>query len=177
VAFLALAGAATAWAHAEPARSEPAADSRVPRAPERVSVWFSQELFRRTGANTLAVFAADETRVDDREPVIDAQDRTLMSVGLRAPLEPGTYRVEWTSLSALDGDTAAGMFSFTVDPGAPEPAPPPAAPAAVTEESEPSALSGGGTSYWWLAIAVVAAALSVLLGARAIRAPFEGAGT
>lgn len=173
---LALAGATVAGAHSEYARSVPAANARIPRAPARIDVWFTQELFRRAGANTLTVLAEDGRRMDDGQAAIDGGDRTQLSVTLLEPLGPGTYRVEWASLSAIDGDTAQGAFSFTVDPTAPEPEPTAARSSSppADESRSPSALAGGrAASMSWIAIAVSAAVLSALLFTWAARTPFE----
>lgn len=170
---LALVGVTVVSAHSEYARSVPAAGARIPRSPARVDVWFTQELFRRSGANTLAVLAADGHRVDDGQAAIDAEDRSLLSVTLLEPLTPGTYRVEWQSLSALDGDTAEGAFEFTVDPTAPEPTVAPSA-GSGSETGGTSTLASRGASLTWLAVAVPAVLLSVLLFVGATRAPLEG---
>ncbi len=167
------AGVTVVGADSEYARSDPASGARIPRSPTAVRVWFTQELFRRAGANTLAVLAPDGHRVDDGQSAIDADDRTLLSVTLLEPLAPGTYRVEWQSLSALDGDTAEGAFEFTVDPTAPEPTTAANAPSSASEGGT-SNLAGRGASLAWLAVALPAVLLSVLLFARAGRAPLEG---
>ena len=109
-------------AHAEHDRSTPAAGSVIPRAPDTLEIWFTQELFRREGANTIVV-EGPTGRVDDGNVVLDDADRTHLTVGLDADLAPGEYRVAWTSLSGIDGDAAEGEFTFTIDPNAPEPTP------------------------------------------------------
>ena len=171
LAVLAFAGTATALAHSQYDHSEPAADARIPRAPTRVDVWFTQELFRREGANTLTVHAPDGRRVDDGVPVIDDSDRTHLSVGLSGPLEAGAYHVTWTSLSAIDGDSADGFFVFTVDPSAPEPTAVSTVP--DRDDSPPSTVRSGGDFRWWIAIALPAVLASGALAAWAVRAPFD----
>jgi len=195
VVVLALASATTAevvYAHAEPERSNPAADTRIPRAPDRLDVWFTQELFRREGANALVVTAPDGTRVDDGETVIDPADREHMSVGLQPDLPPGDYTVRWTTLSAIDGDAAEGTFSFTIDPTAPEPTPAATQTetAALTLDeratSTSDARSSGDTSVlgnesasfpWWAIIAAGAIVASTGLGAWALLGAEPGEGT
>lgn len=176
--LVALLGGATASvrAHSEYKRSEPASGARV-GPPTRVDVWFTQELFRRARANAIEVRASDDRRVDQGEAEVDPADRTHLSVGVQ-PLEAGTYRVTWRSLSALDGDSAEGTFEFTVDPSLP----PPTAVAAVATPApadEPaSALRGEASSalvsLWWVLVVVPALATSGVLAVRAVRAPFEG---
>jgi len=158
LAFVAIALAFTPqWisAHAEYERSEPGAGSTV-RAPERLDVWFSQELFRREGENALEVFGPDGARVDIGAPVLDDADRTHLSVELAPGLAPGAYTVRWRTLSATDGDPGEGEFTFTVDQAAPEATPPAMASpgAASTVEVTPpapaaSSRSGSGEFPWW----------------------------
>jgi methionine-rich copper-binding protein CopC len=173
-----LADATSVLAHSEYKRSEPAADARV-GPPPRIDVWFTQELFRRAGANAIEVRASDDRRVDRGEPEVDADDRTHLSVGVE-PLEAGTYSVTWRSLSALDGDTAEGTFEFTVDPSMPVPtagaaASPASSPAASDEPSSTLRGSSSGVAgVWWVVVALASVAASGALALRAVRAPFEG---
>jgi methionine-rich copper-binding protein CopC len=152
-------GALAVYAHAEYERSEPPAGAVIPEAPDEVHVWFTQELFRRAGANTLEVVGPDGARVDKEDARIDDDDRTHMIVSLQGDLPAGAYTVRWQSLSADDGDADSGEFGFAVDPaasppqtsGAPQPvatpsaaavAPTPAPPAQGTQEL-PSQERGG----------------------------------
>lgn len=144
-----------ASAHAEYERSEPGAGATV-RAPERLDVWFSQELFRREGANALEVTGPDGTRVEIGPPLLDDADRTHLSVELAPDLAPGVYTVRWRTLSATDGDPGEGEFTFTVDPAAPEATPPATGSpdAASTVEVTPpapaaSSRSGSSEFPWW----------------------------
>lgn len=106
-------------AHAAYERSSPGAGSVVSVAPERVDIWFTQELFRRAGANTITVTGPDGQRVDTGEAEIDSADRKRLSIALLPAVPPGIYTVAWASLSSTDGDPAEGSFTFTVDPNAP----------------------------------------------------------
>ena len=106
---------ASASGHAEYDHSDPAADAQLTVAPTQVRIWFTQELFRRAGMNGLEVYGADGSRVDQGEPMIDDDDRTLLSVSLLAPLPDGSYTVRWQATSAEDGHTAEGEFAFQVN--------------------------------------------------------------
>jgi methionine-rich copper-binding protein CopC len=107
-----------AYAHAGYERSEPGDGAIVARPPEHVAIWFTQELFRREGENWILVEDPEGGTAHAKAAEIDDDDRSLLSVPLVSPLIPGTYRVEWGSLSAEDGDTDEGEFSFTYDPQA-----------------------------------------------------------
>ena len=104
-------------AHSEYERSEPAAEAVLPAAPAEVHIWFSQELFRRTGANVIEVIGPAGSRVDQGETRIDDDDRTHLMVSLRPGLPAALYTVRWRNLSVDDGHEGSGEFSFTVTPG------------------------------------------------------------
>ncbi len=143
----------SALAHADLDRSDPAADAVLTTAPTQVQLWFTQELFRRQGQNFIEVYAADGSRQDQGEAVINDDDRTLLTVALPPDLPPGVYTVRWQALSAEDGHDSSGEFTFTVGTvgaGAttttPTAAPPTATPAPVaTPTVAPSAMPAPAT--------------------------------
>ena len=102
-------------AHSDYDSSVPAADEVVFQALQQVQVWFTQELFRREGQNSLEVYGPDQQRIDLDDAAIDDDDRKLMTVSLPPDLANGVYIVRWRTLSADDGDDANGEFQFTVD--------------------------------------------------------------
>ncbi|MEZ4503702.1 MAG: copper resistance protein CopC [Dehalococcoidia bacterium] len=178
-----LGGYARALAHAEVDRASPAIDSTIPEAPAQLEVWFTQELFRRTGANTLEVTASDGTSAVSGDPVIDDDDRTHMTVPLNPNLEAGTYTVTWHSLSAVDGDEAEGSFTFTIDPSVPATTATPEAtaaaevtvtPAPETATPPPATVSTDGAGFpWWAVVAAAAVLAAGGIGAWTLRAPAE----
>ena len=122
LASAALMPAGEAAAHAAYASSEPAFGAVLERAPERISLTFSQELFRREGANAIEWAAADGGRggefSDAGEVEIGNADRRTMSVvlpaGARGEWGEGRFVVRWRNLSADDGDADGGEFPFYV---------------------------------------------------------------
>jgi methionine-rich copper-binding protein CopC len=158
----------SAHAHAAYLRSAPGNGALVSDPPVRVDIWFTQDLFRRKGENTIQVFDPAQNAVQTGEVQVDNDDRRHLWVELRPGLAPGVYRVDWRSLSAEDADADQGSFSFTYDPQAaltstpmgaasptlptPEPtsATPPAAAPQATQPLEatqagPAALPAGAT--------------------------------
>ncbi|MDE0078569.1 MAG: copper resistance protein CopC [Caldilineaceae bacterium] len=108
-------------AHADYDSAVPAAGEVVSQSPQRVQVWFTQELFRREGQNSLEVYGPDDQRVDQDDAAIDDDNRKLMTVSMQSDLPNGVYTVRWRTLSADDGDDAEGEFQFTIqadEPGA-----------------------------------------------------------
>ena len=126
-------------AHSDYERSVPSADEVVDQSPQQVQVWFTQELFRREGQNSLEVYGPDEQRVDLDDAAIDDDYRKLMTVSLQADLADGVYTVRWRTLSADDGDDADGEFQFTVRAG--DPASAADTPTAVAQAPQPSPTS------------------------------------
>ncbi|MEZ4621641.1 MAG: copper resistance protein CopC [Caldilineaceae bacterium] len=121
------------FAHATYDHSEPAADATLPTAPTVVRIWFTEELFRRAGMNSIEVYRADGTRVDGDDATIDDDDRSLMQVSLTPELPDGRYTVQWKTLSADDGHEGSGEFTFTIGaPASTTPAAATAAPATAT---------------------------------------------
>jgi methionine-rich copper-binding protein CopC len=188
VAAIAIATASLApsrvTAHAAYDRSQPAADAVVRTAPAQVDVWFTQEMFRREGENTLSVIGPNGQPVNVGSVTLDSEDRTHLFIALNAGLGPGEYVVSWATLSAVDGDTAEGEFRFTVDPSAPEATATPAAKAEASASEQPdepgvsSILAGeNSTAFpWWLLLAGAAVAASTALTVRAVREPAESNG-
>ena len=107
-------------AHADYDDAVPAVGEVVSQAPQQVQVWFTQDLFRREGQNTLEVYGPDDQRVDLDDAAIDDDNRKLMTVSLQSDLPNGVYTVRWRTLSADDGDTAEGEFQFTIQADEPE---------------------------------------------------------
>ncbi len=109
------AGFRPASAHAAYEESEPPFAAVLEASPERILLRFTQELFRREGANTITL-----TNLDTAAPVrlgqieIANQDRHVMSAAVLESLTVGRYEVAWTNLSAEDGDADTGAYPFYV---------------------------------------------------------------
>ncbi len=109
--------APTASAHAAYESSSPDFAEQLNESPAEVSLRFTQELFRRDGANRLWLSATRTSDVWEVEltPVsISNEDRHGMRASLDLDLEPGRYTLRWTNLSAEDGDTDSGSIPFYV---------------------------------------------------------------
>ncbi len=83
-------------------------------APERIELRFTQQLFRRAGANTLDLVGPVGLLEGLGLGVIDSDDRSLLVLQLDTPLPSGRYLVRWTNLSADDGDSDEGRYPFYV---------------------------------------------------------------
>jgi len=108
--FIAAAPFATAFAHAFPNRSIPAAGSRMAQSPTEIRIWFTQKL--EPAFSHIEVLDASGARVDRDDAKVDAQDATLLHVSVK-PLAAGTYKVVWHVVS-VDTHPTEGSFSFAV---------------------------------------------------------------
>ncbi len=118
VALLGLLNSGSALAHATPERANPSMNTAVPVMPSTIEVWFSEEV--NPQGTTLQVLRLDGTQVDQGNAMVDLQDptRTRVTVGMHEGLDNGEYLVQWTAVSAIDGDATSGSYQFTVDPAA-----------------------------------------------------------
>ena len=104
-----------AGAHAAYEESEPAFAAVLETSPDRIELRFTQELFRREGANSIALTQV-ETGASIRlgEVEIANRDRQVMTASVPEPLAAGRYEVSWTNLSAEDGDADSGSYPFYI---------------------------------------------------------------
>ena len=102
-------------AHAGYERSQPNQNELLAVSPERVDVWFTQEVFKQAGAYFVRVFDDQDEQVSDGDGVVDDDDRHHISADLPDELADGLYRVRWMTTSDEDGETDQGAFCFFVN--------------------------------------------------------------
>ncbi len=101
-------------AHANLASADPAPESVLEEAPDRVVIRFTEPL--EPSFSEIRVLDSSGARVDNGDSVVDANNPVVMSVSL-PPLVDGTYTVGWKNVSTIDGHRVRGSFIFSV--GAP----------------------------------------------------------
>lgn len=117
--------AAASWLHSSPTSAHAAYESSIPafaeqlsESPTEITIRFTQELFRREGANTMELArttSSDLLDVYEIGPVqISNDDRKVMTAEVKVELPPGRYGVLWSNLSAEDGDEDSGWLIFYV---------------------------------------------------------------
>ena len=99
------------WAHANLVRSEPSANEVLAEPPDRVVVWFTEEIERSFGK--VEVLDSNGSRVDNGDSSVDSNNLTIMSVSL-PPIPNGSYTVAWKNVSTVDGHRVRGSFVFSV---------------------------------------------------------------
>jgi methionine-rich copper-binding protein CopC len=97
-----------AVAHSELDKSDPANGANLQTAPSAVVLTFTEEL--NPAASSFTVTGAGGAAVGSGEVDLDVAARNVLR-GTVSISQPGTYRIEWTSLS-LDGDTLHGTVTF-----------------------------------------------------------------
>ena len=101
----------SASAHANLARSEPAANEVLEEAPERIVVWFTEEI--EPAFSKIEVLDSNGSRVDNGGSAVDSNNLKVMSVSL-PPIPNGSYTVAWKNVSIVDGHRVRGSFVFSV---------------------------------------------------------------
>ena len=119
IAFLAVALATTlqigfarpALAHAAYVSSVPAADSHQTAAPATVTITFAQNL----DPKGLAIAIYDQTGkvVSTGTAQISSSDPATASIAMKGD-DSEIYRVDWQTVSAVDGDATLGAFTFGI---------------------------------------------------------------
>ncbi|NOT83502.1 MAG: copper resistance protein CopC [Methylococcaceae bacterium] len=98
------------FAHAILVKSEPAKDSILNTAPQKIDVWFNDKVGSEFKA--LAVIDSNGKRLDNK----DVQQETFDESHLYATVQPlaaGTYTVRYRVVS-VDTHIVTGKFQFTV---------------------------------------------------------------
>lgn len=108
---LALAIAApAAWGHAAFLGSTPQPGLRLEASPRQVTLRFTEPLNRRLAtARIVAVRDGSEVRA-----TVTARSSRKLGLSPSTDLRRGAYRVQWHSVSTLDGHALEGSFSFGV---------------------------------------------------------------
>ena len=101
----------SASAHANLARSEPAGNEVLKEAPERIVVWFTEEI--EPAFSKIEVLDSNGSRVDNGGSTVDSNNLKVMSVSL-PPIPNGSYTVAWKNVSTVDGHRVRGSFVFSV---------------------------------------------------------------
>jgi len=185
LAAVALLGATSAFAHAEPSAVTPAVGAVLNTAPSQVTMDTAEEMTLVAGSNDLVVTGPAGV-VSNNPATVDPANHSHISVQLKSNLAAGVYTVAWHTVSGDDGDAASGTWTFIYDPSKPtsagSTAPPTAvseaaagSPAAATSPAAPAAGSGSsqaGSSLFATRTGEIGLSLAVLaslLGLAAIR--------
>lgn len=101
----------TAFAHAVPIQSIPAADARLSNAPAQIEIFFSEAI--EASFSSIKVFDSRGERVDNNDTRLDTADPRHLTVTVRS-VPAGVFTVAWNVLSSVDGHITSGAFPFAV---------------------------------------------------------------
>lgn len=99
-----------AQAHAIPVTTNPRANAILENSPPELSIQFSEPVVPNLSRITLLTQAGQSISTGELVP---SNDNSSLRLSL-PPLNNGTYLVSWHVLSAVDGHTTSGSFSFGV---------------------------------------------------------------
>lgn len=102
----------SASAHSYPQTMDPAANARLASAPAHVSITYDSDIAQNGTSIALLDGSAAPIPIQP-----DATSGRQSSVQPTSDLAPGPYTVAWTSVSADDGHTAKGFYTFVVNGG------------------------------------------------------------
>src|SRR5512140_2633622 len=98
-------------AHADIARSDPAANAVLEVAPAQITIEFTEAVEPRL--SKIEVLYDDGSVADNNDTTRDPNDSKVLHVSLKDSRE-GTYIVSWRALSEADGHVTSGAFVFSV---------------------------------------------------------------
>ncbi|MDQ6795790.1 MAG: copper resistance protein CopC [Chloroflexota bacterium] len=161
-----LASAGAAAAHSDLVSSDPAAGSTIgPLRDTPITLIFSETLKAGSKADIIGPAGKIGTAT------IDRYDSTRLVFTPTAPLAPGAWRMEWTSI-ATDGDVLRGTILFTVAvvaTASPSPTTSPAATTSPTPSPSPAPSHVNSTSSDVLVPMIAAVLAIVVLGLVLLR--------
>jgi copper transport protein len=108
--------AARVSAHAAYDHSTPGDGEVLAESPEKIDVYFKEEMSRSGGLPTLVVVNSSGDTVSSNA-ALDDDDRTHLTADLNPGLPDGRYTAIWHNVSADDGDEAEGAFFFYIGAG------------------------------------------------------------
>ena len=153
-------------AHAKVWKSDPAIGSTIAQAPSKVTVFALEDINPDPAKSYLQVYGpsadATDTLISQGKSQVSLSDPKQMSVNItpNSGHTNGVYVVFWQTVSADDGDTASGTFSFTVNPNGAGTTPPASQNNAGAQPGTGNSASTG-TPIW---VPIVAAIVALLVG-------------
>ena len=165
-----LATGPAAGAHAVLRSSDPASGTTLDRAPQAVTITFSEV----PDPKVSRIRVLDTTgRSMDAGPATPVRGRPTQLRATLGELPRGVYTVSWRVLSKTDGHVTAGVFAFGV--GVEVGAVPAAQEATAVTSPPPNRLGvvGRWAFYWGLVLLVGAAATGLLVFDRRLHGPWR----
>src|SRR5579859_2571842 len=157
---------ATAWAHANLERADPAPGSQLDQTPRQLQLFFSEAV--DGSFSRVQLLNAQRDAVDRGDSHVAPNDPRSMVVSLPDQVPNGVYTVSWRTLSAVDGHTVNGAFPLIVGPMPAE-----GVPLAAGASSEARFAPETALSRWWFSLAA-SAMFGTLLSWQVVFRPLIG---
>jgi copper transport protein len=138
---------ATASAHANLDRAEPAPGSQLDQPPRELQLFLSEAV--DGSFSRVQLLNAKREAVDRGDSHVAPNDPRSLVVSLPEQLPDGVYTVAWRTLSAVDGHTVDGAYPLIVGPMPAE-----GVAAATASSSQAEFAPETAISRWWFSIAV-----------------------
>lgn len=147
--LLALGLPATAFAHANLERADPAPGTALDQPPRQLQLFFSEAV--DGSFSRVQLLNGQRDGVDRGDSHVAPNDPRSLVVSLPDQLPNGVYTVAWRTLSAVDGHTVNGAFPLIIGPM-------PAEGVAATSAASSQALFAPETAVgrWWFSVAASA---------------------
>ncbi len=139
-----------------------------PTHPTKVLATAAEEIKKETGTYYLKVFNAQGQEVDKGDWTVVDTNRRQMTVSVQPNLPPGSYRVDWQTVSDADGDQASGSLTLALAGASVTPSPAPSQAGQIAAPSTGSGPAPRGAP--WPALGLVAAAVLSLAGGATLLA-------
>ena len=164
--WLACRSAATAWAHANLERADPAPGSQLDQPPRQLQLFFSEAV--DGSFSRVQLLNAQRDAVDRGDSHVAPNDPRSLAVSLPDQVPNGVYTVSWRTLSAVDGHEVNGAYPLIVGPMPAE-----GVPAAAGASSEARFAPETAVSRWWFSLAA-SALFGTLLSWQVVFRPLFG---
>jgi copper transport protein len=164
--LVALLAPATAWAHANLERAEPAPATQLDQPPRQLQLFFSEAV--DASFSRVQLLNAQRDAVDRGDSHVAANDPRSLIVSLPDQLPNGVYTVAWRTLSAVDGHTVNGAYPLIVGPMPAE-----GFASATVTSSEARFAPETAVGRWWFSIAA-SALFGILLSWQVVFRPLFG---
>src|SRR3982074_2405817 len=109
-----LAAPATALAHANLERAEPASGTQLDQSPRQLQQFFSEAV--DSSFSRVQILNAQRDAVDRGDSHVAQNAPRSLVVALPDQLPNGVYTVSWRTLSAVDGHTVNGAYPLIIGP-------------------------------------------------------------
>jgi copper transport protein len=158
---------ATAWAHANLERADPAPGSQLDQPSRQLQLFFSETV--DGSFSRVQLLNAQRDPVDRGDSHVAPNDPRSLAVSLPDQLPNGVYTVAWRTLSAVDGHTVNGAYPLIVGPMPAEGV----GAATAGASSEARFAPETAISRWWFSLAA-SAVFGTLLSWQLVFRPLFG---